>query len=244
MGNKRALCLGGAKNHLIVMPDAEVEQSSTDILNSFAGSTGQRCMAASVLVVVGDNPETHPVVLKLIEKARAVKPGQTGAGEIGPVIDLIAVNRIHRYVSESVEKYGSKLLVDGREWTKNQTRGFWVGPTIILHDMQRASGNDPALTDEIFGPVISVVNVATLQDAIILINQSSFGNAACIYTRSGLRLTLSLGRSIQACSGLTSVYLSPENRFRSVEPSAANSESVISPGMDWWSSVLCGVKLL
>jgi methylmalonic acid semialdehyde dehydrogenase len=185
MGNKRALCLGGAKNHLIVMPDAEVEQSSTDILNSFAGSTGQRCMAASVLVVVGDNPETHPVVLKLIEKALAVKPGQTGAGEIGPVIDLIAVNRIHRYVSESVEKYGSKLLVDGREWTRNQTRGFWVGPTIILHDMQRASGNDPALTDEIFGPVISVVNVATLQDAISLINQSSFGNAACIYTRSG-----------------------------------------------------------
>jgi malonate-semialdehyde dehydrogenase (acetylating)/methylmalonate-semialdehyde dehydrogenase len=179
--NKRALCLGGAKNHLVVMPDADPEQSSTDILNSFAGSSGQRCMAASVLVLVGEG--NHQVLDKVIEKARAIKPGQSGSGEIGPVIDRAALERITKYVSESVTLYGSKLLVDGREWT-TETKGFWFGPTIIDHDEKHYNA-DPALRDEIFGPVVSVVRVNTLQEAIMMINKSSFGNAACIYTRSG-----------------------------------------------------------
>jgi methylmalonic acid semialdehyde dehydrogenase len=178
---KRALCLGGAKNHLVVMPDADPEQTSTDILNSFAGSAGQRCMAASVLVLIR-NEKTDHILTRLIEKAKAVKPGQTEPGEIGPVIDQAAVDRITKYITESETKYGGRVLVDGREWTKLKSEGFWVGPTIIEHPLPT---EDPALVDEIFGPVISVVRLDTLEDAISRINASQFGNAACIYTQSG-----------------------------------------------------------
>jgi len=179
---KRAICLGGAKNHLVVMPDADFDQSATDILNSFAGSAGQRCMAASVLVLCGEGSDK--VLEPLIAKAKAVKPGQTGSGEIGPVIDQTAVDRITRYIDNSESKHGACVLVDGRTWTnrKSNRAGFWVGPTIIQHPMDSA---DPALVDEIFGPVISVIKVDKLQDAITRINESQFGNAACIYTTCG-----------------------------------------------------------
>jgi malonate-semialdehyde dehydrogenase (acetylating)/methylmalonate-semialdehyde dehydrogenase len=176
---KRAICLGGAKNHLVVMPDAHLEQSATDILNSFAGSAGQRCMAASVLVLCGEGSEQ--VVPILIEKASKIKPGQTGPGEIGPVIDSAAVHRISKYIEASETTYNAKILLDGRKWTNSQKSGFWVGPTIIEH----SSLDDPALTNEIFGPVISVIRVANLQEAIKRINDSQYGNAACIYTSSG-----------------------------------------------------------
>ena len=183
---KRALCLGGAKNHLVVMPDADPEQSSTDILNSFAGSAGQRCMAASVLVLVSNDPESEAcvstVLKKLVEKAEKIEPGQKNAGEIGPVIDQTALKRIDKYISQSEEKYGGKLLIDGRKWNCPSSAGFWIGPTIIEHP---AKSVDPALRDEIFGPVLSVVREPSLNDAIARINASEFGNAASIYTRSG-----------------------------------------------------------
>jgi methylmalonic acid semialdehyde dehydrogenase len=178
---KRAICLGGAKNHLVVMPDADFEQSSTDILNSFAGSAGQRCMAASVLVLCGEGSEE--VLNPLIAKAKAVKPGQTGLGEIGPVIDKLAVERITRYIDQSESKYSGKVIVDGRSWARESNRaGYWIGPTIIEHPDE---SEDPALIDEIFGPVISVIRVKSLNEAITRINSSQFGNAACIYTSSG-----------------------------------------------------------
>jgi acyl-CoA reductase-like NAD-dependent aldehyde dehydrogenase len=181
---KRALCLGGAKNHLVAMPDADIEQTSTDILNSFAGSAGQRCMAASVLVLVEENqPEKVNLILKrVIEKAQAVRPGQFNVGEIGPVIDGIAIDRITKYVTESQSVHGSTVHVDGRLWTKEKSEGFWFGPTVIEHV---PNSTDPCLVDEIFGPVISVIRVKSLGEAIARINASKFGNAACVYTQSG-----------------------------------------------------------
>jgi methylmalonic acid semialdehyde dehydrogenase len=184
---KRAICLGGAKNHLVVLPDADPEQSSTDILNSFAGSAGQRCMAASVLVLVASDQQAtasvNTVLERVIEKAKSVKPGQTGAGEIGPVIDQTAIERISKYITSSETKFGATVHADGRSWTAGR-KGFWIGPTVLEHP-QEAVDTDPALKDEIFGPVLSVIRVNSLQDAIDRINASQFGNAACIYTRSG-----------------------------------------------------------
>ena len=178
---KRALCLGGAKNHLVVMPDAHMEQSATDILNSFAGSAGQRCMAASVLVLCGQGSEQ--VLPILVEKAKKIVPGQSESGQIGPVIDSAAVARICKYIDDSEKTYGAQILVDGRTWTARSSNraGFWVGPTIIEHN----SLDDPALVNEIFGPVISVIRINHLDEAIERINKSQFGNAACIYTSSG-----------------------------------------------------------
>merc|ERR1719189_333699 len=125
---KRALCLGGAKNHLCVLPDADYDMCSTDIMNSFAGSTGQRCMAASVLLKVGKFP---PQFMELLTaKAKALKPGQE-KGEIGPVIDQASKDKILRFINEAVERDGAQILVDGRSWAEKE--GFWVGPTILKH---------------------------------------------------------------------------------------------------------------
>jgi methylmalonic acid semialdehyde dehydrogenase len=179
---KRAICLGGAKNHLVVMPDADPEQTSTDILNSFAGSAGQRCMAASVLLLVSNDPRVDEILNLVVSKARAVKPGQKNPGEIGPVIDQTALDRISKYISESEGKYGGTLLVDGRGWSKSHPEGFWVGPTIIEHP---TDSEDPALKNEIFGPVLSIIRVNTIEEAIARINASPYGNAACIYTKTG-----------------------------------------------------------
>lgn len=181
---KRALCLGGAKNHLVVMPDADIDQTSTDILNSFAGSAGQRCMAASVLVLVEENQteKVNLILKRVIEKAQAVRPGQFNIGEIGPVIDRTAIDRITKYVSESQNVHGSTVHVDGRVWTKDKSHGFWFGPTVIEHV---PNSTDPCLVDEIFGPVISVIRVKSIGEAIGRINASKFGNAACVYTQNG-----------------------------------------------------------
>lgn len=182
--HKRAICLGGAKNHLVLMPDADFEQSATDILNSFAGSAGQRCMAASVLVLCEHGSEG--VLPHLIEKARAVRAGQVEPIHMGPLIDQAALDRVNKYIDHSVTHCGGKLLVDGRSWMTSDSPpgGYWVGPTIIEHP---AGSADPALHEEIFGPVLSVVHAPNLEVAIDRINKSPFGNAACIYTRSGPR---------------------------------------------------------
>jgi methylmalonic acid semialdehyde dehydrogenase len=175
---KKALCLGGAKNHLVVLPDADIEMTTGDIINSFAGSAGQRCMAASVMLMIG---EQKACLDRLCEKAAAIKPGQ-GAGEGPPVIDEAAVTRITRYINEA-EKGGARVLVDGRSWTGkvNDGKGFWVGPTIIQH----FNHTDAAMKEEIFGPVLSVYICKDREEAIAIENASPFGNAASIYTSVG-----------------------------------------------------------
>jgi methylmalonic acid semialdehyde dehydrogenase len=176
---KKALCLGGAKNHLVVLPDADIEMTTGDIINSFAGSAGQRCMAASVMLMVGEQPAC---LNRLCEKASAMTPGQEGTTNCPPVIDEAAVTRITKYINEA-EAGGAKILVDGRSWTgkANDGKGFWVGPTVILH----TNPEDAAMKEEIFGPVISVYVCATKEEAIKIENSSPFGNAASIYTAVG-----------------------------------------------------------
>ncbi|KAI8899032.1 Aldehyde/histidinol dehydrogenase [Globomyces pollinis-pini] len=178
--NKRVLCLGGAKNHLVASPDCDIDMASSDIVASFSGCSGQRCMAASVLLTIGSQPKLLEAIVK---KAEALGPAQSGKN-IGPVIDAISRDKIVRYIEES-EKGGAKILLDGRKWiTRDDLKasgGFWVGPTVILHTNKK----DSALHDEIFGPVISIYECSTKEEAIEIENANPYGNAACIYTNQG-----------------------------------------------------------
>ncbi|RIA98716.1 Aldehyde/histidinol dehydrogenase [Glomus cerebriforme] len=173
---KRVLALGGAKNHLIASPDCNVETTSTDVVNSFSGCAGQRCMAASVLLIIGSQPE---LLERIIAKATALQPGSK-AGEVGPVIDKASLDKITSYI-EASEQGGANVLVDGRSWTKSHTEGFWIGPTIIFHNNKE----DKALHDEIFGPVLSIFQCSNKEEAIEIENNNPYGNAACIYTTTG-----------------------------------------------------------
>eukprot|EP01062_Namystynia_karyoxenos_P020410 TRINITY_DN17732_c0_g1_i1.p1 TRINITY_DN17732_c0_g1~~TRINITY_DN17732_c0_g1_i1.p1 ORF type:complete len:534 (+),score=197.43 TRINITY_DN17732_c0_g1_i1:109-1602(+) len=175
VNRKRVIALGGAKNHMVAMPDADVGMTATDVTASFTGTAGQRCMAATVLVTVG---QADKLVEAIVAKAGALKPGQ-GPGEIGPVIDAASQKRILGYIDQA-EQSGAKILLDGRSWAQ-RPQGWWVGPTVIAHS-NRA---DPALHDEIFGPVLSVIVAESREDAIEIENACQYGNAACIYTSSG-----------------------------------------------------------
>jgi len=174
--HKKCIALGGAKNHLVVLPDCEPSSAAHDIVSSFAGAAGQRCMAASVLVMVGDCKHVLDMV---VEKASQLQRG-TGKGQVGAVIDEGAKARILKYINESEQRDGARVLVDGRGWAK-QTPGNWVGPTVMLHK----SAADPACKEEIFGPVLSVLQVSTWEEALAIENANPFGNAACIYTSVG-----------------------------------------------------------
>jgi malonate-semialdehyde dehydrogenase (acetylating)/methylmalonate-semialdehyde dehydrogenase len=169
------LALGGAKNHLVALPDADPEQAAKDILASFAGCAGQRCMAASVLLLVGDCSKLLEI---LVEKAKALQRG-TGAGQVGAIIDDASKQRILKYIDEA-EASGVEVLVDGRSWA-SEAKGFWVGPTILKH----TNAADPAMKDEIFGPVLSVHQVSTFDEALAIENDNDYGNAASIYTSTG-----------------------------------------------------------
>jgi len=173
--NKRVLALGGAKNHLVALPDCDLASCASDITVSFCGCAGQRCMAASVLQLVGG--EQQELLDKVVALAGALKPG-TGAGEMGGVIDIASRDRIVGLIGQS-EKYGSKILLDGRKWSERA--GSWVGPTIIL----AKDANDPLLNVEVFGPLITVLRVPSWEESIALENSNEWGNAACIYTTVG-----------------------------------------------------------
>jgi methylmalonic acid semialdehyde dehydrogenase len=183
--NKRVIALGGAKNHMVALTDCNVDMCSTDIVNSFTGCAGQRCMAASVLLTVTKQEE---LVKAIVAKATRIVPGQGGAGQMGPVIDLEAQQRILRYIKES-EEGGATILLDGRSWVANAHSkaagagpgGWWIGPTIVVH----TNAKDRALHDEIFGPILSILCVDTKERAIEIENASPYGNAACIYTSVG-----------------------------------------------------------
>lgn len=169
---KRALCLGGAKNHLIVVPDADLELTAQNVMASFTGCAGQRCMAASVLVAVGD---VDHIIAEVAKQAEAIKVGV----DMGAITNQSSVERITGYIDRA-EAAGYKILVDGRGKTADEG-GYWVGPTII----DNVKPGDPAACDEIFGPVISIVRVKNIDEAIKLENSSAYGNAAAVYTTSG-----------------------------------------------------------
>jgi malonate-semialdehyde dehydrogenase (acetylating)/methylmalonate-semialdehyde dehydrogenase len=169
---KRALCLGGAKNHLIVVPDADVELTAENVVQSFAGCAGQRCMAAAVLVAVGD---VDPILDAVKKRAEKIALGT----DMGPVTTKEAVARIRGYIDDA-EKRGAKVVLDGRN-QKATDGGYWVGPTIL----DQVSPELPAAREEIFGPVLTIVRVPTLDKAIELENSNPYGNASSVYTTSG-----------------------------------------------------------
>ncbi|HSS31675.1 MAG TPA: CoA-acylating methylmalonate-semialdehyde dehydrogenase [Solirubrobacterales bacterium] len=176
---KRVQALGGAKNHMVVMPDAVVEKTVEGIVGSAFGAAGQRCMAGSVLVVVGAARER--LLPALIERAGKLKvgPGDDETVELGPVVSAAARERIVAAIESAVDE-GAELLLDGRT-TDAGPVGTLLGPT-ILGAVDPAS---EAISEEIFGPVLSVIEVATLEDAIATVNSSRFGNGASIFTESG-----------------------------------------------------------
>jgi malonate-semialdehyde dehydrogenase (acetylating)/methylmalonate-semialdehyde dehydrogenase len=189
--NKRCTALGGAKNHLVALPDCDFEDAASDICVSFAGCAGQRCMAASVLLTVG---QQDSLVSALVEKASQIEPG-AGPGQLGPVIDEISYNKIMLYIADA-EQSGAKILLDGRSWEKEA--GCWVGPTIIVHQ----SSQDKAVKEEVFGPVLSIYVCASWDEAVAIENASPFGNAASIYTTNGGNADWFLDRFTSAMLGV------------------------------------------
>ncbi len=170
---KKMLCLGGAKNHLVVVPDADRELSSSNIVSSFTGCAGQRCMAAAVLLAVGD---TQHIIDDVIEKAQQLEMGV----DIGAIVTEESKERIVGYIDQA-EAAGVDVAVDGRGKEVAGSDGWWVGPTIL----DNVEPGMPCATEEIFGPVLTIIRVDTLDEALEIENESPFGNAAAIYTTSG-----------------------------------------------------------
>jgi malonate-semialdehyde dehydrogenase (acetylating)/methylmalonate-semialdehyde dehydrogenase len=176
---KRVQALGGAKNHAIVLPDADLDFAADQLTAAGFGSAGQRCMAIAIVVAVGDAAD--PLVEKLRERALAVKvgPGLDPSSEMGPVVTPEARERVTNYIGSGVQA-GATAVVDGRE-LEVEGGGFFVGPT-LFDNVQ--TGMD-IYTDEIFGPVLGVVRVGTLDEAIDLINTNSYANGTAIFTNNG-----------------------------------------------------------
>ncbi len=171
---KRCVALGGAKNHLIVLPDAHLEMTASNVVASMSGCAGQRCMAAAVMVGVD---KVQHIIDRMVEVAKSIVPGEN----LGSVISAEAKARIEGYIT-AAEEAGATILMDGRNATvEGSEGGFYVGPTIIDHvtpDMSVAK-------EEIFGPVISIIRAKDLDEAIEIENSSAYGNAAAVFTQSG-----------------------------------------------------------
>ncbi len=171
---KRCISLGGAKNHMFLLPDAKIDMAN-NIASSFAGSAGQRCMAASVLVAVGDNEK---MIEAICEESKKLVPGTEA---LGSVISAQAKERIERYITEA-EEAGAKILVDGRNVEiPGKEGGFYVGPTVIDYVTPEMKVGK----EEIFGPVLSIIRTNDVNEAIEIENSSPYGNAAAVFTQNG-----------------------------------------------------------
>ncbi|WP_461538533.1 CoA-acylating methylmalonate-semialdehyde dehydrogenase [Spongorhabdus nitratireducens] len=179
---KRCQALGGAKNHAIVMPDADMDNAVNQLLGAAFGSSGERCMALSVAVAVGDEAAN-----RLIESLKqAMQPLKVGAfdnssNDFGPVITREHQNKVNGFI-DSAEAQGAEVVVDGRNPSiENHENGFFVGATLIDH----VTSEMDSYKAEIFGPVLQVVRVNSMQEAMNLINDHEYGNGTCIFTRDG-----------------------------------------------------------
>ncbi len=171
---KRCLALGGAKNHLMVLPDAIPGMTAQNVAASMSGCAGQRCMAASAMIGVGN---VDAIVEKICEEARKIVPGEN----LGAVINKASQERIERFISEA-EKDGAKILVDGRNSkVTGKENGTYIGPTVIDYVTPQMS----VATEEIFGPVISIMRTNTVDEALAIENANPYGNAASVFTQSG-----------------------------------------------------------
>ncbi len=171
---KKALTLGGAKNHLIVLPDANVGMTASNVAASMSGCAGQRCMAASAMVAVGS---VNHIISQLVEEAKKIIPGKN----LGSVISKQAKERIENYITEA-ERDGAKILLDGRNYkVEGKENGFYVGPTVIDYvkpEMRIAK-------EEVFGPVLAIIRTENIDSALSIQQSSLYGNAAAVFTQSG-----------------------------------------------------------
>ncbi len=178
---KRVQALGGAKNHLVVMPDADLDQAVDALIGAAYGSAGERCMAISVAVAVG--PVADALVKKIADKARAIKvlPGDAAGAEMGPLVTGAHLEKVRGYVDLGVAE-GATLVVDGRGLkVPGHEKGFYIGPCLF-------DGVKPGMKiyqEEIFGPVLSVVRVNSFDEAVALIDAHPFANGVALFTRDG-----------------------------------------------------------
>jgi malonate-semialdehyde dehydrogenase (acetylating)/methylmalonate-semialdehyde dehydrogenase len=177
---KRVQALGGAKNHLVVMPDADLEKTVEAIIASAFGAAGERCLAGSVLVPVGQVAE--PLLELLLRRARRMRVGDGLAegAEMGPLVSEEHRRRVLSYIEKGVAE-GARLLCDGRELMRQHQEGYFLGPTIFDHVREEMT----IAREEIFGPLLSVIRVPSLEEAIALVNRSPYGNATAIFTADG-----------------------------------------------------------
>ncbi|MDQ3106146.1 MAG: CoA-acylating methylmalonate-semialdehyde dehydrogenase [Actinomycetota bacterium] len=181
LAGKRVQALGGAKNHAVVMPDADLDFTADHLVAAGYGSAGQRCMAISAVVAVG------PVADALVDKVRdrtadiSVGPGVAAASSMGPVVSAASKERVLGYIDQG-EKDGAKVVVDGRGLTvEGNEEGFFVGPTLL----DNVTTDMSVYTDEIFGPVLVVLRASTLDVALALVNANPYGNGTAVFTASG-----------------------------------------------------------
>jgi malonate-semialdehyde dehydrogenase (acetylating)/methylmalonate-semialdehyde dehydrogenase len=177
---KRVQALGGAKNHLVVMPDADMDQAADALLGAGYGSAGERCMAISAIVTVGDSAE--PLLEKLLPKIAALKvgPGTDNKNDMGPLITAEHRDKVRSYIDLG-ETEGAKLLVDGRKHPITKSPGYFLGPSLFDH----ATADMRIYQEEIFGPVLTLTRVETFDEATKLINEHQYGNGTAIFTRDG-----------------------------------------------------------
>ena len=177
---KRVQALGGAKNHMVVMPDAVIDKTVEGIIGSAFGAAGQRCMAGSVVVTVAD---AHEQLLgPLVEASRSLQVGDglDDSSDVGPVISCAARDRIREWI-ERGEAAGAKVVLDGRAADGGEPNGSYVGPTIL----DAVTPEMDIAQEEVFGPVLCVISAPTLDEAIGIVNATRFGNGTSIFTESG-----------------------------------------------------------
>ena len=198
-GGKRVQALGGAKNHMVVMPDADLEQAVDALIGAAYGSAGERCMAISVAVLVGDTAER--VMPKLAERARQLRigDGMEAQAEMGPLINRAALERVRGYIDDGVAN-GAQLVVDGRRHpvsgapfaVSGRENGFFIGATLF----DRVTPQMRIYREEIFGPVLVCVRVPDFAAAVELVNAHALANGVACYTRDG-HVAREFGRRIQ-----------------------------------------------
>ncbi|MCG7593771.1 CoA-acylating methylmalonate-semialdehyde dehydrogenase [Mycobacterium sp. PSTR-4-N] len=177
---KRVQALGGAKNHAVILPDADLDLAADAMVNAGFGSAGERCMAISACVAVG--PIADDLVAKIAERAATIKTGDgTRDSDMGPLVTKAHRDKVASYV-DAGESAGAKVVLDGRTVTADGGEdGFWLGPTLL----DNVTPDMSVYTDEIFGPVLSVVRVETYDEALDLINSNPYGNGTAIFTNDG-----------------------------------------------------------
>jgi len=176
---KRVQALGGAKNHMVVLPDADLDMAADAAISAAYGSAGERCMAVSVLVAVGNIADDLVQAITSRMATLTIGPGTDPSSQMGPLITAEHRDRVASYVA-GAEDEGATVVVDGRS-QQFDSNGFFIGVSLVDHVKPGMKVYD----DEIFGPVLSVVRVDTYTDAVRLVNENEFGNGVAIFTRDG-----------------------------------------------------------